>query len=191
MRTDQFDTFWVDPSGAGVCSDCGFSASALRPQEAVVALRTAPGCWRSALALDLADGHPDALLTQRPAGGWSAVEHAGYVRDVLHALDIRIQRVLREDCPVLPATHVTPPAGANEQGAAVVLAAQGVSVDQLAHTIEATPATAWSRPGIRAGRRLTALALVAEAVHAHQHHLRLAEAAIEMARASSKQSAQA
>ncbi|MBW3556956.1 MAG: hypothetical protein KY454_08475 [Actinobacteria bacterium] len=193
MGTDRFDTFWVEPSATFVCSECGFSASALPPEEAVTALRAAPGAWRSLLALEVDHRHPEALLTHRPAGGWSALEHAGYVRDVLHALDIRVQRVLREDCPVLPGTHVTPPAGANEQGAAVVLAAQAVSVDQLARTIETTPAPAWHRPGLRAGRRLTALDLVAEAVHAHQHHLGLAEGAIRTARTSfaySKESAQ-
>lgn len=183
MSTDRFDAVWVDAHPAAVCADCGFSPSGITPDAAVVALRAAPGRWRSALAFDLADGDPEAVPATRPPGGWSALEHAGYVRDVLHALDIRIQRVLREDCPVLPGTHVTPPAGANEQGVAVVLAAQAVSDDQLARTIESTPAQALSRPGLRGGRRLRALDLVHEAVHADQHHLRQAKQVIASARA--------
>ena len=189
MSTDRFDTFWVSTSATSPCSDCGFSASKLSADEAVAALRAAPQRWRTALALDLAHGDPEALLEARPPGGWSALEHAGYVRDVLHALDIRIQRVLREDCPVLPGTHVTPPAGANEQGMAVVLAAQGVSDDHLARTIETTTASAWSRAGLRAGRNVTALDLVREAVHTNEHHLRQAMEAIAAARASVTSSA--
>jgi hypothetical protein len=105
---------------------------------------------------------------------WSALEHAGHVRDVLHALDIRLQRVLREDEPVLPETHVTPPSGANEQGMAVVLAALTVTTDQFSQTIELFPSSAWNRQALRAGRMITALDLVREAVHEGRHHLRLA-----------------
>ncbi|HET9442763.1 MAG TPA: DinB family protein [Acidimicrobiales bacterium] len=142
-------------------------------------LRGLPRRWRSALALHLEDSDPEALLARRPGPDtWSALEHAGHVRDVIHALDIRVQRVLREDEPVLPGTHVTPPAGANEQGVAVVLAALTVSVDQLARTILVTPAGHWGRTGLRGRVRLTALDLVREAVHEAVHHLAAAEAAI-------------
>lgn len=189
MSTDRFDTFWISTSATSRCPDCGFSARDLSAEQAVASLRAAPQRWRTALALDPAHDDPEALLEARPPGGWSALEHAGYVRDVLHALDIRIQRVLREECPVLPGTHVTPPAGANEQGMAVVLAAQGVSDDQLARTIETTTASAWSRAGLRAGRNVTALDLVREAVHANEHHLREAMEAIAAARASTGASA--
>lgn len=184
MSTDRFDTFWVETTPTAACPHCDFSVSGMTVEKASAALRGAPQRWRSALALDLGDGDPEALLAARPPGGWSALEHAGYVRDVLHALDIRIQRVLREECPVLPGTHVTPPAGANEQGMAVVLAAQGVSDDQLTRTIETTTGAAWSRVGLRAGHQVTALDLVHEAMHADQHHLRQARAAIAAARAS-------
>lgn len=189
MSTDRFDTFWDETAATAPCPDCGFSSAGMTAEEAVAALRSAPQRWRTALALDLGHDDPEALLEAQPSGGWSALEHAGYARDVLHALDIRIQRVLREECPVLPGTHVTPPAGANEQGMAVVLAAQGVSDDQLARTIETTTASAWSRSGLRAGRRVTALDLVREAVHADQHHLRQAKEAIAWARASAGASA--
>ncbi len=189
MSTDRFDAFWVETRATPACSDCGFSAWSISAEDAVAALRAGPERWRRALTVDLGDGQAEALLEARPPGGWSALEHAGYVRDVLHALDIRIQRVLREDCPVLPGTHVSPPAGANEQGMAVVLAAQGVSDDHLARTIETTAASAWCRPGLRAGRRVTALDLLREAVHADEHHLRHAKEAIAWARATPAASA--
>ena len=109
-------------ASSGTCG-CGFDPTLVTPAQAVDTLRSLARRWRSALAFDLDAAEPEAVLTSRPMGGWSALEHAGHVRDVLHALSIRLQRVLREDDPVLPETHVTPPSGANEQGPGVVLAA--------------------------------------------------------------------
>ena len=167
------------------CATCGFAASRVTPEEAVVALRSFPTRWRNALAVHLDDPDPEAVLTGRPtASDWSALEHAGHVRDVLHALDIRLQRVLREDEPVLPDTHVTPPSGANEQGLAVVLAALTVSTDQFSQTIELTPSAAWHRRAHRAGRMITGLDLIREAVHEGGHHLRLAVATLAEVRAA-------
>lgn len=170
-----------DASGAssftidGACPVCDYIAENVTPRDAVITLRSFPTRWRNALAVHLDDPDPEGALTGRTApGGWSALDHAGHVRDVLHALDIRLQRVLREDDPVLPATHVTPPAGANEQGPAVVLAALSVSTDQLSQTIEQVPSAAWGRRARRAGTTVSALDLVREAVHEGSHHLRLA-----------------
>lgn len=167
----------------GTCTTCGFVPETVTPIDALDALGSFPARWRATLALRLDDPEPDGALTGRvSATGWSALEHAGHVRDVVHAFDIRLQRVLREDEPTLPDTHVTPPAGANEQGVAVVLAALTVSSDQLSGTIETTPASAWSRTGIRRGTSVTALDLVREAVHESVHHLHLATATIDQLR---------
>lgn len=159
----------------GTCDHCGFVADKVDPTDAAVALQSFPARWRSALAINLDDPDPEAVLTGRTSPlDWSALEHAGHVRDVLHALDIRIQRVLREDEPVLPETHVTPPSGANEQGMAVVLAALTLSADQLAETVAGISELAWYRRGRRAGHLVSALDLVREAVHEGSHHLHLA-----------------
>ncbi len=168
------------------CTTCGFVADDIRPEEAIAALRSFPSRWRTALAVHLDDADPEAVLTGRVTpNGWSALEHAGHVRDVLHALDIRLQRVLREDEPVLPATHVTPPSGANEQGPAVVLAALTVGTDQFSQTIELVPTAAWSRRGLRSGQLVQALDLIREAVHEGSHHLRLATQTLLQVRSSS------
>ncbi len=162
----------------GRCPTCGFDPAGITPDGAAAILRAAPTDWRKALTLRLDDSDPaERLVTRRRPGEWTAVEHAGHVRDVLHALDIRVQRVLREDEPVLPETHVTPPAGANEQGVAVVLAALQVSADQFTQTIEITPTAAWTRTARRAGQALCALDLLREAGHESAHHLYLANIA--------------
>ena len=174
MSTNLADAA-VDFATTGVCSTCGFVPDKVDPTDAAVALRSFASRWRSALAIHLDDTDPEAILTGRPAPlGWSALEHAGHVRDVLHALDIRVQRVLREDEPVLPETHVTPPSGANEQGMAVVLAALTLSADQFAETVMGIEELDWYRRGRRAGRFVSALDLVREAVHEGSHHLHLA-----------------
>jgi hypothetical protein len=159
----------------GSCPTCGFVADSVTPGDAIAGLQSFPSAWRSALAIHLDDPDPEAVLTGRPAPmAWSALEHAGHVRDVLHALDIRLQRILREDEPVLPETHVTPPAGANEQGMAVVLAALTVSADQFAETIARVPSSGWGRAARRSGVTVTALDMIREAVHEGSCHLRMA-----------------
>jgi len=171
---------------SGECAGCGFRPDRVTPADAAVSLRSFPSRWRSALAVHLDDPDPEGILAGRTAPGeWTPLEHAGHVRDVLHALDIRLQRLLREDEPVLPETHVTPPAGANDQGVAVVLAALSVSADQLAATVEQTLARDLDRWGRRAGERVSALDLMREAVHEGTHHLREAVRTIAELRTSS------
>lgn len=165
-------------TSSGTCG-CGFDPTVVTPTEAVTTLRSLARRWRSALAFDLDSAEPEDVLTHRPMGGWSALEHAGHVRDVLHALSIRLQRVLREDDPVLPETHVTPPSGANEQGPGVVLAALSLTADTLAETIEMTAPTEWHRTGRRGRDHISAIELVREAVHEGVHHLQEASAQIE------------
>ena len=176
----------VEFATTGTCGTCGFNPDKMDPTDAMVALQSFPSRWRSALAIHLDDADPEAILTGRPsAQDWSALEHAGHVRDVLHALDIRVQRVLREDEPVLPETHVTPPSGANEQGMAVVLAALTLSADQFAETVMGISELAWYRRGRRAGKLVSALDLVREAVHEGSHHLHLATETLQALRAAS------
>jgi hypothetical protein len=180
MSTDSGTPAADEYTSSEACEVCGFDPDEVTPYDAAMTLRSFPRRWRSGLAMNLDDPDPEGILSGRPAPGqWTALEHAGHVRDVLHALDIRLQRVLREDEPVLPETHVTPPSGANEQGMAVVLAALSVSADQLARTIEQTPSSAWSRTGRRAGRTVSAIALVREAVHEGSHHLHQALAVLD------------
>ena len=183
MSTNIAERTAVVFKSAGPCG-CGFDPDGVRPAEAVVALRSLSRRWRSVLAFDLDSAEPEHVLTARPMGGWSALEHAGHVRDVLHALGIRLQRVLREVDPVLPETHVTPPSGANEQGPGVVLAALSLTAEQLAQAVEMTQPTEWLRTGLRGSHTITAIDLVREAVHEAIHHLHEASTQIEELRFS-------
>ncbi|CAA9260446.1 MAG: hypothetical protein AVDCRST_MAG50-2970 [uncultured Acidimicrobiales bacterium] len=157
----------------GNCTACGYQPQTVSPSDAVVALRSFPRRFRAALAIHLDDPDPSGTLTSAPyPGGWSALEHAGHVRDILHALDLRLHRVLREDTPTLPETPQTPPGGANEQGPEVVLAALTVNAEQLARTVSAVPGSDWLRRARRGGQDVTVLELAREAVHEGVHHLK-------------------
>ena len=167
---------------SGRCG-CGFDPDNLSPLDAMAGLRSLPRRWRSVLAFDLEAAEPEGVLAQRPSpNSWSALEHAGHVRDVLHALCIRLQRVLREDDPVLPETHDTPPSGANEQGPGVILAALAHTAEQLAQQIEMTPSSEWRRSGHRGTSTVHAIDLVREALHEGVHHLMEASAQLQSLR---------
>lgn len=178
----------VEPGYAmtGVCTTCGFDPAVVAPKDAIEALQALPTQWRSVLAVHLDDADPARALSARTSAmAWSALEHAGHVRDVVHALDIRLQRVLREESPTIPETHVTPPSGANEQGLAVILAALTMSADQMSGTVESASTEAWTRVAQRRQRPVTAIDLVREAVHEGRHHLHLARQGLAEVRSTS------
>lgn len=186
MSTNLGRSVEPDYAIAGLCATCGFDPTDVTPEAAIDALQALPTSWRSTLAVHLDDDDPTRGLTARTSAlAWSALEHAGHVRDVVHALDIRLQRVLREDSPTIPETHVTPPSGANEQGLAVILAALTMSADQMSGTVESAPAEAWTRQAHRRQRPVTALDLVREAVHEGCHHLHLARQGLVQVRSTS------
>jgi hypothetical protein len=179
MSTNIADSDDLVFAPTGRCA-CGFDPELTSPHDAAVTLRSLSRRWRSVLAFDLDSAEPEGLLAERPFhGAWSALEHAGHVRDVLHALSIRLGRVLREDDPLLPETHDTPPSGANEQGPAVILAALAHTAEQLAECIETTPPTEWLRSGRRGPDVVRAIDLVREAVHEGVHHLQEASRQLE------------
>lgn len=179
MSTNIADATEFAFAPQGRCA-CGFEPDGLSPPEAAATLRSLPRRWRSVLAFDLDLGEPEDVLAERPfPTGWSALEHAGHVRDIFHALCIRLQRLLQEDDPVLPETHVTPPSGANEQGPGVILAALSHTAEQLAQVIEMASPTAWARTGRRSGKTVSAIELAREAVHEGVHHLQEASAQLE------------
>lgn len=182
MSTNIADADELDFAPEGRCA-CGFDSTVLTPADAATGLRSLAHRWRSVLAFDLDAAEPDSVLAARPSpGGWSALEHAGHVRDVLHALSIRLGRVLREERPVLPQTHDTPPSGANEQGPGVVLAGLALTAEQLAECIEGTAATEWHRSGLRGPDDVRAIDLMREAVHEGVHHLHEASRQLEQLR---------
>ena len=165
------------------CATCGFRGPTLGPRDAIVAIRSLPRRYRTALAV-LADDDPAAdLFAQRPrTGWWSALELAGHVRDVLHAKEKRLRRVNLEQEPAVGEEPEIPPTGVEEQGPEAILSALEYNAEQLARTAESIVAHDWVRTGRRADGPVSALDLLREAVHEGTHHLRDLDRAIREAR---------
>lgn len=169
----EADHWTLDDGGS--CPTCGFRPDTVSPGDSVVAVRSFPRRFRAALAgVDAED--PGDLVRRRPGpDGWSALEHAGHVRDILHAVDLRLRRVMTEDAVPLPPLHQTPPGGVHDQPLEVVLATMATNAEGLARTMSRIAGEEWTRTGLRAGREVQALDLAREAVHEGAHHLRAAE----------------
>lgn len=172
---------WTIDAG-GSCPTCGFRPDTVSAGDSVVAVRSFPRRFRAAMAS--VDGEdPGDILRRRVApGGWSALEHAGHVRDILHAVDLRLRRVMTEDGVPVPALHQTPPADVHDQPLEAVLSTLATNAGDLAHTMSRIAGEDWLRCGVRNGHAVTALDLAREAVHEGAHHLRALERVVREAR---------
>lgn len=177
MSTNTLHDGTMEEMTTGPCPDCGFQPDRVPPSDIAVALRSFPRRFRGVLiAVDDTDAE---RLTAAPAPGeWSALQHAGHVRDVLHAIDMRLQRVLREDGPRIGDTPATPPAAVAGDNIDTTLATLQANAEQLARTVESVAGREWTRAGQRDGAEITALDLAREAVHEGAHHLREAQEVI-------------
>lgn len=178
MSTNTLHDGTMDYVTTGTCPECGFQPDTVPPADIPVALRSFPRRFRGVLA---ATDEQDArrLVTPPSPGEWSALQHAGHVRDVLHALDMRVQRVVRDDQPHLGDTPTTPPAAVDGDNIETTLATLQANAEQLAATVEGVSGKDWNRTGRRDGEVVTALDLAREAVHEGAHHLREAQDVID------------
>ena len=156
----------------GICETCSHVADSTTPADALLTLRGLGPFYKRALAIHLDDSDPFAILSRRPSPNeWSAMDHAGHVRDVLHAILMRVQRIARQPGCVLPATPRTPPSGIDGLSPQVVAAALAANGERLASALDELPRDAWECWGRRDGRQVSILDLAREAVHEVLHHL--------------------
>jgi len=167
----------------------GLDVSRLSPSDAVAALRSYPRRFRSLLTSLDEDERPDDLVHRAGADGLSAVNQADHVARSAAILGEALRQVLvQDDATLLPAV-------ADDSAREWQMAAEPASVDAtlefldvecnaLADMVERTPADDWTRSGTVAGsgKKMTALAIVREAVRTGADHLHAAERAIETAK---------
>ncbi|MDQ4088830.1 MAG: DinB family protein [Actinomycetota bacterium] len=153
------------------CEECGFDYEALDPAAIPAALRSFAKRYRAPLSRFLPGEDGDALVRQRPAEGtWSAIEYAAHVRDVFASYDGWIGRCLTEDRPVLDDPQ--PDDGKyNQERPATVAEAVAANAERLAATVEAVPADAWDRVGVRRDEERSVRFTARRAVHEGSHHL--------------------
>ena len=153
------------------CEECGFDYEALDPAAIPAALRSFAKRYRAPLSRFLPGEDGEALVRQRPAEGtWSALEYAAHVRDVFASYDGWIDRCLTEDRPVLDDPQ--PDDGEyNQEQPATVAEAVAANAERLAATVEAVPADAWDRVGVRRDEERSVRFTARRAVHEGSHHL--------------------
>lgn len=151
------------------CPICGLHPGAVAPEEIGPRIRAAIPGWQAVLAL------PDVRARPTP-GGWSPLEYACHVRDVLAVYGARMALQLRTDDPLFEDWDQNIAALDGQylsQDPAEVAAELVAAAESTAAQIEAISGAQWDRPGRRVGRRdsFTVLTLARYILHEVLHHL--------------------
>jgi len=161
-----------------VCDECQYTYASEDESSIPDRLRTLGRRYGAPLSRFLPGEDGDALLRAHPVpDGWSALEYACHVRDVLEVQRERITQTLTEDTP----TYV--PMGReervkerayNEQNPAGVAAAIVGQAEELAVAFEALSAEDWARTGMYSYPEPAKRSLVwlgQDTIHEAHHHL--------------------
>ena len=158
------------------CAECGFDFDAVSVSEGIEKLRSLPRRYRAPLTRFLPgeDGH--AVVRRRPdTDTWSAIEYAAHMRDVVMLWGWALNKVFKEDNPLLPAPTQSEldevSAGYGELDPATVADELEANVERMAGKAEAADPGAWDRTGDFGGDRLTALDILRKVDHEGHHHL--------------------
>jgi hypothetical protein len=163
------ETDWAAVVAEQTCEECGLRASEVPRASLPDALRSGAADWAQLLS-----SSADDALRAHPVPGWSALEYAAHVRDVLDLYTHRVQLVLAEDEPVLgwwdhEAAAVDE--AYNEADPGEVGDRLTVNADGFAAVASAVEEGEWSRSATRRpGERFTVEGLVRFALHEVRHH---------------------
>jgi DinB superfamily len=159
------------------CPVCGFDPRTVSPADAAVAVRSYPRRFRSVLVGPDGDEEPtpeDLVLRRPPGGGWSALDHAAWVAEVLALAADALERIRLQDTPSVTVEPPAPAAGAPGLGA--VLDRMEDQAERLAQSVGRVDAHDWKRVGrLPDGGEVSALDVARHAVHQGFHHLRETE----------------
>ena len=156
------------------CPECGLDYESMPLAEAIAAIRGLPRRYRAPLTR-LLPGEDDSVLRARPSPEtWSALEYAAHVRDVLGWYEGWVRQIQAEERPALEGIDSDEAAVAhryNEQDPRAVADDLAARAEALAATLEAVPADAWERVGLRHGEERSVATHARRAVHEGSHHL--------------------
>jgi hypothetical protein len=158
----------------GRCPDCGFHPGDLAPSDIHVAVRSLARRWRELLSIVVeSEDDGEALLRQRAADGWSAVDRVSHVTDTFTTAAGQLEQVWEHDTPTLDAVaDADTGRGGGNRPLGELLDRLGGGADRLARAVDRYDGDQWGRAGRRDGHTVTALYLAREAVHDASHHLR-------------------
>jgi len=160
------------------CDECKYTYASEDEASIPDQLRTLGTRYGAPLSRFLPGEDGPALLRSHPIpDGWSALEYACHVRDVLEVQRQRVAQTLAEDTP----TYV--PMGReervvelayNEQDPAEVVACIAANAEEIASAFEALSANEWARTGIYSYPEPAERSLVwlgQHTIHEAHHHL--------------------
>lgn len=152
------------------CHECGFDPAAVDRRELPEMITTLASAYTGKLT-----GTKPAALRMHGAGlGWSALEYAGHVRDVLELFDRRvgqIQVVEWPDLEVIDHDALVAEGRYGELDPAEVAEQIRDAAAQFRGTLIAIRETDWERAGRRAGEERSIADVAYRAVHEENHHL--------------------
>jgi hypothetical protein len=162
--------------GVNSCSACGFDWEQADTTVLVDQLRKLPGRYRVPLTRFLSGEDPDQVLRARPAtGSWSTLEYAAHTVDALDFYADRINLIVTEDHPQLPARDLGVAKDTRlDEGRQPeeITTSLSRSAERLVARLEALDAAGWERTGIGSGGdEPSVMDLVRRAAHGGQHHL--------------------
>jgi hypothetical protein len=156
---------------------CGFDPRTVSPADAAVAVRSYPRRYRALLVPPDGEEEPapeDLVRRRPPGGGWSALEHAAWVAEVLGTAADALERIRVQDDPTVEAPDQAAVAPATELGAVMEKLAR--ESERAAQAMSRVVARDWTRTGrLPGGEVVTALDVARHAVHEGVHHLRETE----------------
>lgn len=160
---------WVAVVADRTCDECGLHSAAVPRELLSTALRQEADQWAN-----LMPTQPSALLTDRPLAGWSALEYAAHVRDVLKNFADRVERTLREHEPVFgwwDHERAAIDDAYNDQDPEAVTGVLLDNAERLAALAEGVPESGWNRGATRRpGEHFTTEGLLRFALHEIRHH---------------------
>ena len=152
------------------CSECGFDASTLAPEDIAPLLRANAAAWVRILE------RPANELRRRPADDrWSPLEYACHVRDVCLLYRTRLGLMLRENDPLYPnwdQDDTAVEARYLAQDPATVSAQLRAAADELASDFDGVTGGQWERRGRRSdGAGFSVAGFGRYFIHDPVHHL--------------------
>lgn len=168
------------------CSVCGFEAAELPVSDTVATILALPGAFRAIFTGSgrvAGSGRPepidDQVRTRCTPDGWSAIEYAAHVAEVLHETAMRLGLIFEGAGRVLPPPHTeTANASARSASRVAVLASLGAGASHLAQVVSSAPSGAWDLSAKRCDTWISARDLLGETLHEAHHHLFDARAAL-------------
>jgi hypothetical protein len=155
----------------GVCDVCDLQWEWSTPVETVAVIMAIPSRFMSAL-----EAHPvrridESFVPIRETSGWSALQHAAHVAEVLHATAKRLHLVFEQARTELTPPHVEAPlANLNSMSVPVLRAALSSAAADVARTVNEARPEQWTLTARQGDHTVSAESLLADAVvHAHEH----------------------